>query len=147
MRSAARASICDAGGWRLSEKGPTSTGRSTRSRCYCSSASGGRAAYLAAHHAAQALIFDRAGKISKTHNGVLSEFARLAKDDSRIDRAFLTFLAQAYNLKAIADYAVGSDADVTFAEAQQAIEIASRFIECISDLIASSKPVSGNESD
>src|SRR5579885_2008089 len=77
----------------------------------------GRAAYLAAYHAAQAFIFARARKISKTHSGVRSEFARLAKDDRQIDRAFPAFLAQAYNLKSIADYAVGVDAHVSPAEA------------------------------
>ena len=30
----------------------------------------GRAAYLAAFHAAQALIFERIGKVPKTHHGV-----------------------------------------------------------------------------
>jgi uncharacterized protein (UPF0332 family) len=30
----------------------------------------GRAAYLAGYHAAQALIFERDGKVLKTHNGV-----------------------------------------------------------------------------
>jgi uncharacterized protein (UPF0332 family) len=55
----------------------------------------GRAAYLTAYHAAQAFIFARTDKVAKTHSGVRSEFARLAKDDPRIDRAFSTFLAQA----------------------------------------------------
>lgn len=50
----------------------------------------GRAAYLAAYHAAQAYIFDSTGRATKSHNGVRSEFARLAKDDSRIERAFAT---------------------------------------------------------
>ncbi len=57
----------------------------------------GRAAYLAAHHAAQAFIFDNTGKVAKTHSGVRSEFARLAKDNPRIDRALIMFLGQAYN--------------------------------------------------
>ncbi|MGA7197661.1 HEPN domain-containing protein [Roseiarcus sp.] len=73
----------------------------------------GRAAYLAAYHAAQALILARTDKIAKTHSGVRSEFARVAKEDPRIDRKLASFLAQAYNLKVIADYAVGS----TFASA------------------------------
>jgi uncharacterized protein (UPF0332 family) len=67
----------------------------------------GRAAYLAAYHAAQAFIFARANRITKTHSGVRSEFARLAKDDPRIDRTYSAFLAQAYSLKSIADYAIG----------------------------------------
>lgn len=43
----------------------------------------GRAAYLAAFHAAQAVIFERTGKILKTHKGVQIEFLRLTKDDPR----------------------------------------------------------------
>jgi uncharacterized protein (UPF0332 family) len=97
------------------------------------------AAGHAAYHAAQAFIFDRTGKIAKTHSGVRSEFARLAKDDPRIDRALPAFLAQAYRLKSVADYAVGSDVVVTVAEAQQAIETAGHFIDRISGLISSPK--------
>ena len=59
----------------------------------------GRAAYLAAYHAAQAYIFTGTGQAAKTHSGVRSEFSRLAKDDPRIDRSFLSFLAQAYTRK------------------------------------------------
>jgi uncharacterized protein (UPF0332 family) len=39
----------------------------------------GRNAYLAAFHAAQALIFERSGKVAKTHRGVHAEFNRLVK--------------------------------------------------------------------
>ena len=38
-----------------------------------------RAAYLAAFHAAQAVIFERTGRVVKTHRGVQSEFLRLTK--------------------------------------------------------------------
>jgi uncharacterized protein (UPF0332 family) len=100
----------------------------------------GRAAYLTAYHAAQAFIFARTDKIAKTHSGVRSEFARLAKDDPRIDRAFPTFLAQAYNLKSIADYAVGSDVGVSLAEAEEAISKAAGFLERISSLISEQPP-------
>ena len=55
-----------------------------------------RSAYYAAFHAAQAFIVERTGKIAKTHSGVRSEFARLAKDTPRIDKTLPTFLAQAY---------------------------------------------------
>jgi hypothetical protein len=44
----------------------------------------GRAAYLAAFHAAQALIFERGGKVPKTHHGVHAQFSRLAKNEPRI---------------------------------------------------------------
>jgi len=38
----------------------------------------GRGAYLAAYHASQAFIFEQTGKAAKTHQGVQSEFHRLA---------------------------------------------------------------------
>jgi uncharacterized protein (UPF0332 family) len=95
----------------------------------------GRAAYLAAYHAAQAYIVAQTGKIAKTHSGVRSEFARLAKDDPRIDRAFPTFLAQAYNLKAIADYAVCDYAGLSAEEAHEAIGGAARFVDLVVDLL------------
>ncbi|MBM3550488.1 MAG: HEPN domain-containing protein [Alphaproteobacteria bacterium] len=97
----------------------------------------GRAADLAAYHAAQAFIFERGGKAAKSHNGVRSEFARLARDEPRIDRRFVTFLARAYNLKATADYAIGADGCVSLSEAEQAIESAVEFVDGVSRLLAS----------
>jgi uncharacterized protein (UPF0332 family) len=97
----------------------------------------GRAAYLAAYQAAQALIFERTGKAAKSHNGVRSEFARLAREEPRIDRRFVAFLARAYNLKATADYAIGDDVSVGLSEAKLAIESAAEFVENISRLLAS----------
>ena len=41
----------------------------------------GRAAYLAAFHAAQAIIFERTGKVLKTHKGVQIEFVALTRND------------------------------------------------------------------
>lgn len=98
-------------------------------------AAAGRAAYLAAYHAAQAFIFERTRKSAKSHNGVRSEFARLAKEESRIDKGYATFLARAYNLKATADYAIGDDVGVSLSEAGQAIESAAQFVESISRLL------------
>jgi uncharacterized protein (UPF0332 family) len=95
-----------------------------------------RSAYYAALHTAQAFIVERTGKIAKTHSGVRSEFARLAKDTPDIDKTFPTFLAQAYLYKEIGDYGVGHGADVTMAEANDAIATAGRFIDCMSDLLA-----------
>ncbi len=95
----------------------------------------GRNAYFAAFHAAQALIFERAGKIAKTHQGVQGEFYRLAKDEPSIDKNFPAFLSQAYNLKAVADYETGPDSIVPPERAAVAIETAGCFIECIAGLI------------
>ena len=96
----------------------------------------GRNAYLAAFHAAQALIFERTGKIAKTHRGVHSEFARLAKEEPDIDKAFPVFLTQGYNLKAVADYETGPGSVVPPERAAAAIETAGRFIDCINKLLA-----------
>jgi uncharacterized protein (UPF0332 family) len=80
-----------------------------------------RSAYYAAFHAAQAFIFERTGKIAKTHSGVRSEFARLAKDTPSIGKTFPAFLAQAYLYKEISNYGVGHGANVTIAEADEAL--------------------------
>jgi uncharacterized protein (UPF0332 family) len=94
----------------------------------------GRAAYLAAYHAAQAFMFDATGKVAKSHNGVRSEFARLARAEPRIDRSLPTFLAHAYSLKENADYAIGHQVGITVAEAEEAVEIATRFVDDIAKL-------------
>jgi uncharacterized protein (UPF0332 family) len=77
----------------------------------------GRNAYLCAFHAAQAFIFERTGKVAKSHQGVHTEFNRLAKDEPRINLDVRRFLAQAYNLKAVADYEMGPDSEVPLVRA------------------------------
>ena len=99
-----------------------------------------RAAYYAAFHAAQAFIVERTGKIAKTHSGVRSEFARVARVTPEIDKAFSIFLAKAYMYKEIADYGVGHGAVVTTAEADDAISDAARLIDCITTLLAEGRP-------
>ncbi len=42
----------------------------------------GRAAYLAAFHAAQAFTFESLGKMFKTHKGVQTEILRLTKGNT-----------------------------------------------------------------
>jgi uncharacterized protein (UPF0332 family) len=98
-----------------------------------------REAYFAAYHAAAAYLFERTGKTAKTHRGLRGEFARLARDEPRIDREFLTFLAEAYEYKSIADYAAGpATLSIGSADARVAVEAASRFIDCIVDLLSES---------
>jgi len=50
------------------------------------------------------------------------------------------FLAQAYNLKSLADYAVGSDVGVSLEEAGDAIMKATRFVDCIATLLGEPAP-------
>jgi uncharacterized protein (UPF0332 family) len=97
----------------------------------------GREAYLAAYHAAEAYLHHRTGKIAKTHRGLRTEFARLALSESRIDPEFVRFLADAYEIKSIADYGAEPEANVSLEQANMAIETAGRLIECIADLIGS----------
>ncbi|MGH8497519.1 MAG: HEPN domain-containing protein [Methylococcales bacterium] len=95
----------------------------------------GRGVYLAAFHASQAFIFERTGKAAKTHQGVQSEFHRLALNEPRIDKAFPPFLTQAYNLKAVADYETGPNSDIPPERSAAAIETAARFLDCITALL------------
>ena len=97
-----------------------------------------RSAYFAAFHAAEALIFERNGKIAKTHAGVRAEFARLTKEAAQEARALPTFLARAYTYKGISDYGVGGDAVVTLVEAKEAIENATRFVQWVEAHLRSS---------
>jgi hypothetical protein len=46
------------------------------------------------------------------------------------------FLPQAYNLKAVADYEMGSDSEAPLVRAKAAIENAEEFIVCIEQLLA-----------
>jgi uncharacterized protein (UPF0332 family) len=54
-----------------------------------------REAWLAVFNAAEAYIFEQTGNIAKTHRGVRSEFARLARTEPRIGRDLTTFLGAA----------------------------------------------------
>ena len=95
----------------------------------------GRAAYLAALHAAQALIFQRTGRVAKTHRGVHGQFLRLVAEETRVDIGLRRFLSEGYRLKAIADYEVGPEAIVPLQEAASAIEIAARFVASVVELL------------
>ena len=92
-------------------------------------------AYLAAFHAAEAFILHRTGHGTKTHSGLRATFARLAKDEPRVSPAFVKFLARAYDLKSLADYATGPDVNITPEDAASAIESADQFITVITGLL------------
>jgi uncharacterized protein (UPF0332 family) len=95
----------------------------------------GRTAYLAAYHAAQALIFERIGKVLKTHNRVQSEFLRLTRGETLIDPALRGFLSSSYILKAIADYDTDPSNEIPPVRALEAIAMGRRFIINIVHLI------------
>ena len=90
-----------------------------------------REAYYAAFQAAEAYILTRTGRIAKTHKGVRSEFARLAKNDPDINACLLPFLGQAYEYKTISDYEVGPLAQVYIDDAMDTIGTATQFVQAI----------------
>jgi len=96
-----------------------------------------RCAYYAMFHAAEAFIVESTGKVAKTHSGVRAEFARLAKETPAIDRSFPKLLAKAYLYKEVGDYGVGPGADVTMADANDAVANAARFVDFIAALLVS----------
>lgn len=96
----------------------------------------GRAAYLAAFHAAQALISERTGRSVKTHKGVSAELHRLTRDEPRLDAELRAFLGFAYSLKAIADYEIGPGSEVAPELAAEAIATAGRFVALMTELVA-----------
>lgn len=95
----------------------------------------GRNAYLAAFHAAQALIAERTGKDAKTHKGVHAQFARLTRNEPRLGLELRQFLAQAYDIKSIADYGLGPDTDVPLDRARAAIDTAEQFVDRVTELL------------
>jgi uncharacterized protein (UPF0332 family) len=103
----------------------------------------GRTAYLAGFHVAQAFIFERRAKISKSHNGVQTEFLRLTKDDPRVDLELRTFLSRAYNLKAIADYETGPGSEVSAERAASAVADGKRFVAHFVPLFPTPTPDNG----
>ena len=103
----------------------------------------GRTAYLAGFHAAQALIFERIGRVLKTHRGVQTEFLRLTKDDPNLTGALRGFLSRSYNLKAIADYETGPGSEVSPERAGEAVQAAKQFVAHIATQLAAPEKPSG----
>jgi uncharacterized protein (UPF0332 family)/predicted nucleotidyltransferase len=96
----------------------------------------GRLAYAAAFNAAQALIFERSGRVVKTHKGVRSRFSQLTKDEPSIDAGLRQFLHEGFELKRKADYFEPGDEEVSSEQAADAIETAARFVEGVATLLA-----------
>jgi len=94
-----------------------------------------REAYLAGYHAAMAYVLEMTGKAAKTHSGLRSEFARLARSEQRIDPRLVGFLARAYTLKSAADYGVDPLAAISLEQAKEAAAVARQFIGAITELI------------
>jgi uncharacterized protein (UPF0332 family) len=99
-----------------------------------------REAYLAALHAARAVIFDLTGKVSKTHSGTLSEIGRLAQADARIDPQFAKFLKAGFDAKLHADYGEGRPMAPTADDARRFVTTATRLVAHAEWLLAQPEP-------
>ncbi len=95
----------------------------------------GRAAYLAAFHAAQALIYERESRTLKTHGGVQSEFSKLIRDEPSVPADLRGFVSRAYAFKTIADYDPLTSIPPTKEDARSAIATAGRFVDEVVRLI------------
>jgi hypothetical protein len=82
------------------------------------------------------LIFERTGKVAKTHRGVHSEFARLAKDDPNIDKSFPVYSHTSLQSESCCRLRNRPGSIVPPQRAALAIETAGRFIDCISKILA-----------
>jgi uncharacterized protein (UPF0332 family) len=100
-----------------------------------------REAYMTSFHAAQALIFERRGKVPRTHSGVHGIFGQLAKGEPGLDRALGRFLPNAYELKDIADYS--TDRTVEPDEAEAAIRDAAEFLGAVEAVLGAAPTAQG----
>jgi len=90
-----------------------------------------RMAYYARFHAAQAMIFERGGKIAKTHKGVHSEFHRFAKVEANLLPGLAGELSRTYRHKEVADYDTGAAQPITADDASEAISTAECFVAAV----------------
>ncbi len=93
--------------------------------------------YLSAFHAVHAYVFETTGRVVKSHGGMRTMFAQLARDGARIDPSFPSLPGRLYKFKEVADYAVGPGAAVALSEASGAIDVASRFLDAIAAIVSS----------
>jgi uncharacterized protein (UPF0332 family) len=77
------------------------------------------------------LIFERTGKIAKTHKGVDRQFHKLARSEQALPPGLAAELSAAYRFKEIADYDVGSAAPITAVQARESVATAENFVDAI----------------
>ncbi len=97
-----------------------------------------RSAYYAAFHAAEGFLFERTGKVVRTHSGVRSEFSRLLIGAVGVDATLGQTLNKGYGYKDVADYGTGKGRVITDRDAAEMIEAATRFVARVAELLAAS---------
>jgi uncharacterized protein (UPF0332 family) len=94
-----------------------------------------RLAYYAQFHAAQGLIFERTGKIAKTHKGVQTLFHRLIKQETAAGLGLAGDLSASYHFKEAADYETGAAGAISSGDAAEAIRTAERFLAAVKGIL------------
>ncbi len=94
-----------------------------------------RLAYYAQFYAAQALIFERLAKVTKTHKGVNGEFHKLLKGEPSLPSNLAAQLSKAYRYKEVADYDTGTASPMTKLQVGDAIITAERFVAAIRQVL------------
>jgi uncharacterized protein (UPF0332 family) len=89
-----------------------------------------RLAYQTQFHAARALIFERTGKMAKTHKGVRTLYHQISQEDP-ILRKGASGLTSAYQFKESVDYETGLAAIVSAEDADETILFAEDFLRQI----------------
>ena len=64
-----------------------------------------------------------------------AQFARLTRNEPRLGLELRQFLAQAYDIKSVADYGVGPEIDVPLDRAATAIDTAEQFVDQTAELL------------
>ena len=94
-----------------------------------------RSAYYSCFHSCEGFIFHKTGKISKTHSGVRSEFARLTKDIPGFDRSLTSFLAQAYTFKEMSDYGIWDHVSLSVEGVEHILKRTRVFLDTVRALV------------
>ena len=92
-------------------------------------------AYMAAFHAAQAMLFETEGRRFKTHLGVHGAFGLLVRDDPRFTAEQKKLLGRTYELKNTADYEVDGVQDITNKVAIDALAAARGFVATVASVL------------
>ena len=81
------------------------------------------------------MIFERTGKIAKTHKGVQTLFHRLIKQEAAIGSGLAGDLSASYHFKEAADYETGAAGAISSGDATEAIRTAEHFLAVIKGIL------------
>lgn len=92
-----------------------------------------REAYQAMFHAAQAAMVAAEGAVPKTHKGLITRFAAVARAEPRLGGALGRALARGYRVKEVADY--GSLGEIRQLNGSASVAQAEGFVASVRTLL------------